>query len=116
MEQIFGNLAIDPLIPMPWVIGLGVLIFLASIAAGVGRLRTQFTRLTAGLFLLIGLLNPQAVEEERETLPDSVIIIEDRSDSMTFGERDIALNQMTAALKSKFREDGNLDIITISIP
>ena len=116
MEQIFGNLAIDPLMPLPWVIGLGVLILLASIAAGAGRLRSQFTRLTAGLFLLIGLLNPQAVEEERETLPDTVIVIEDRSDSMTFGGRDIALTEMTAALKSKFREDGNLDIITISIP
>ena len=102
--------------PLPWVIGLGVLILLASIAAGAGRLRSQFTRLTAGLFLLIGLLNPQAVEEERETLPDTVIVIEDRSDSMTFGGRDIALTEMTAALKSKFREDGNLDIITISIP
>ena len=116
MEQVFGNLAIDPLMPLPWVIGLGVLILLASIAAGAGRLRSQFTRLTAGLFLLIGLLNPQAVEEERETLPDTVIVIEDRSDSMTFGGRDIALTEMTAALKSKFREDGNLDIITISIP
>ena len=102
--------------PLPWVIGLGVLILLASIAAGAGRLRSQFTRLTAGLFLLIGLLNPQAVEEERETLPDTVIVIEDRSDSMTFGGRDIALTEMTVALKSKFREDGNLDIITISIP
>jgi len=116
MEQLFGNLAIDPLMPLSWVIGLGLLIFIASIAAGIGRLRSQFTRLTAGLFLLIGLLNPQAVEEERETLPDTVIVIEDRSDSMTFGERDVALEKMTASLKSKFREDGDLDIITISIP
>jgi len=61
-------------------------------------------------------LNPQAVEEERQTLPDTVIVIEDRSDSMTFGGRDQALNEMTAALKSEFREDGNLDVITISIP
>jgi len=71
MEQLFGNLAIDPLMPLPWVIWLGVLIFVASLAAGAGRLRSQFTRLTAGLFLLIGLLNPQAVEEERENhLPE----------------------------------------------
>jgi len=116
MEQFFGNLAIDPLIPLPLVWGLAVLIFIASIAAGIGRLRSQFTRLTAGLFLLIGVLNPQAVEEERQTLPDTVIVIEDRSDSMTFGGRDQALNEMTAALKSEFREDGNLDVITISIP
>ena len=116
MERLFGNLAIDPLIGLPWVIGLGVLIFVASIAAGAGRLRSQFFRFTAGLLLLVGLLNPQAVEEDRETLPDTVIVIEDQSDSMQFGERDIALKEMSAALKSKFREDGNLDIVTIAVP
>ena len=116
MEQIFGNLAFDPLLPLSWVLLLGVLIFIASIATSIGRLRSQFTRLTAGLFLLIGLLNPQSVEEEREPLPDTVIVIEDRSDSMKFGGRDEALTTMTAELKSKFREDGNLDVIAISVP
>jgi len=116
MENLFGNIALDPLLPLPWVITLAGLIFIASILAGVGRLRSQFTRLTAGLFLLIGLLNPQVIEEERETLPDTVIVIEDRSDSMSFGGRDTARDAMAAALKSKFRSDGKLDIITISIP
>ena len=116
MEQLLGNLAFDPLLPLPWVLGLGGLIFIASIAAGIGRLRSQFTRLTAGLFLLIGLLNPQSVEEDRETLPDTVIVIEDQSDSMKFGGRSEALTKMSGELKSEFREDGNLDIITISVP
>lgn len=116
MEQLFGNLVFDPLLSLPWVIGLAALIFIASFAAGAARLRSQFTRLTAGLFLLIGLLNPQSVEEDRETLPDTVIVIEDRSDSMKFGGRDEALKKMTAELKSEFRKDGNLDIITISVP
>jgi len=114
MDQLFGNLAIDPLLPMPFVLGLAALIFIASIAAGIGRLRSQFTRLTAGLFLLIGVLNPQAVEEDRQTLPDTVIVIEDRSDSMKFGGRDDALNKITAELKSEFRTDGNLDIILMA--
>lgn len=116
MERIFGNLALDPLIALPWIISLGVLIFIASIAAGAGRLRSQFTRLTAGLLLIVGVLNPQAVEEDRETLPDTVIVIEDRSDSMKFGGRDSALNEISASLKSTFRADGNLDVVTISVP
>jgi uncharacterized membrane protein len=116
MEQLFGNLAFDPLLPLAWVLVLGALIFIASIAASIGRLRSQFTRLTAGLFLLIGLLNPQNVEEDRETLSDTVILIEDRSDSMKFGGRSEALAEMTAELKSKFRDDGNLDVITVSVP
>ena len=116
MEQLFGNLALDPLLPIPFVLGLAALIFIASIAAGAGRLRSQFTRLTAGLFLLIGVLNPQSVEEDRQTLADTVIVIEDRSDSMKFGGREEALNKMAAELKSEFRADGNLDVISISIP
>ncbi len=116
MEDLFGNLAFDPLLPLPWVYILGALILIASIAAGAGRLRSQFTRLTAGLFLLIGVLNPQAVEENRDTLPDTVILIEDNSDSMSFGQRSDARDSISAALKSKFREDGELDIISISVP
>lgn len=116
MEQLFGNIALDPLLPMEWIIGLAVLIFIASVAAGAARLRSQFARLTAGLFLLIGVLNPQAVEEEREALRDTVIVIEDQSDSMTFGGRDAALKAMSSELNSQFRQDGNLDVITISVP
>jgi len=115
MERLFGNLAVDPLIGLPWIIALAILVLVASIAAGAGRLRSQFTRLVAGLLLLVGLLNPQAVEEDREILPDTVIVIEDRSDSMKFGARDEALNEMSASLKSTFREDGNLDIVTVSV-
>jgi len=68
------------------------------------------------LFLMIGLLNPQSIEEDREPLRDTVIVIEDRSDSMKFGGRDEALTEMAANLKSEFRSDGNLDIIAISVP
>jgi len=116
MEQLLGSLVADPLIPIAWIIGLAILILIASIAAGAGRLKSQFARLTAGLFLLVGLINPQMVEEDRETLSDTVVIIEDQSDSMKFGGRDVALKEMSSALKSKFREDGNLDVITVSIP
>lgn len=116
MESLFGNLAIDPLLPIVWIYGLGALVFIASLAAGAGRLKSQFTRLTAGLFLLIGILNPQVIEEDRETLPDTVIVIEDRSDSMSFGRRTETRDEIAAALKSQFRADGALDIISISIP
>lgn len=116
MENLFGNLAFDPLLPTPWIYGLAILVFVASIAAGAGRLRSQFTRLTAGLFLLIGVLNPQALEEDRQTLPDTVIVIEDQSDSMTFGNRSETRDTISADLKAKFRADGQLDIISISVP
>ncbi len=115
MENLFENLALDPLLPLPWIYGLAALVFIAALAAGAGRLKSQFTRLTAGLFLLIGVLNPQIVEEDRETLPDTVIVIEDRSDSMSFGARNETRDLASEALKAKFRADGDLDIISISV-
>lgn len=116
MDALFGNIVFDPLLPWVWVYIFSAAVFIASIAAGAGRLRSQFTRLTAGLFLLLGLLNPQIVEEARETLPDTVILVEDRSDSMSFGGRAEALDAMSAALKAEFRASEDLDIITVSVP
>lgn len=116
MSDLFGNLAFDPLLPMPLIYILAVGIFVASLAAGAGRLRSQFTRLTAGLFLLTGILNPQMVEEARESLPDTVILIEDRSDSMEFGGRLEALDAMSANLKAELRNTENLDTVIVNIP
>ena len=81
------NMAFDPLLPIGWIIGLGILMFLAALAAGVGRLRSYFLRLLAGLFLVLALLNPQTVIEERDPLQDAVLVIKDESESMKLGDR-----------------------------
>ena len=115
MSDILGQITFDPLLPLWAVYVLIAFVFLASVVAAIGRLKSQFTRLTAGLFLTIGIANPQIVEETRESLPDTVILIEDRSDSMEFGDRLQTLDGLSSALKSEFRETGDLDIITVNV-
>ena len=109
------NMAFDPLLPMGWIIVLGVLMFLAALAAGIGRLRSYFLRLLAGLFLVLALLNPQTVIEERDPLQDVVLVIKDESESMKLGERAEAADETFKKLLETLEADSSLDVSTALI-
>jgi len=109
------NIAIDPLLPMGWIIALGVLIFVAALAAGIGRLRSYFLRLLAGLFLVLALLNPQTVIEDRDPLQDVVLIIKDESESMSLGGRAEAANTTHTSLLEQLKSDPSLDVTSTLI-
>ena len=109
------NMAFDPLLPMSWIIALGLLMFLAALAAGIGRLRSYFLRLLAGLFLTLALLNPQTVIEERDPLQDVVLVIKDESESMKLGERAEASDKTYQALIEQLKADPSIDVSTALI-
>lgn len=115
MLDLLPNMAFDPLLPAPWIIALGALMFLAALAAGVGRLRSYFLRLLAGLFLMLALLNPQTVIEERDPLQDAVLIIKDESESMKLGQRAEASDKTYQALIENLKTDPSLDVSTAFI-
>jgi len=115
MFDLLPNMAFDPLLPMVWIVALGVLMFLAALAAGVGRLRSYFLRLLAGLFLVLALLNPQTVIEERDPLQDAVLIIKDESESMKLGDRADAADKTYQALLEQLGADPSLDVSTALI-
>ena len=87
------NIAFDPLLSIGWIIALGILMFIAALAAGIGRLRSYFLRLLAGMFIVLALVNPQTVIEDREPLQDAVLVIKDESESMQLGGREDASNK-----------------------
>lgn len=105
-------MAFDPLLPMGWIVALSILIFLAALAAGIGRLRSYFLRLVAGLFLILALLNPQTVIEERDPLRDVVLVIKDESESMKLGQRASASGSAYEALMEQLNADSTLDLTT----
>lgn len=109
------NMAFDPLLPTGWIIALGALMFLGALATGIGRLRSYFFRLLAGLFLVLALLNPQTVIEERDPLQDVVLVIKDESESMKLGERAEAANETHKALIEKLKADPTIDVATALI-
>ena len=115
MLDLLPNMAFDPLLPTVWIIVLGGLMFLAALAAGIGRLRSYFLRLLAGLFLVLALLNPQTVIEERDPLQDAVLIIKDESESMKLGERAEAADKTYQALLEQLKADPSLDVSTALI-
>jgi len=106
------NIAFDPLLSIPLIVGLGILIFLAALAAGIGRLRSYFLRLLAGLFLILALLNPQTVVEERDPLQDVVLVIKDESESMQLGKRATAADKTYQTLLNQLKTDPSIDVST----
>ena len=109
------NMAFDPLLPLGWIIALGGVMFLAALAAGIGRLRSYFLRLLAGLFLILSLLNPQTVIEERDPLQDAVLVIKDESESMRLGGRAEAADKTYQDLIQQLEADPSLDVSTALI-
>ena len=106
------NIAFDPLLPIGWIIALGAVMFLAALAAGLGKLRSYFLRLIAGLFIVLALLNPQTVIEDRTPLQDVVLVIKDESESMTLGDRTDAANTSYQSLIENLKADPSLDVAT----
>jgi len=109
------NIAFDPLLSIGWIIALGILMFIAALAAGIGRLRSYFLRLLAGLFIVLALVNPQTVIEDREPLQDAVLVIKDESESMQLGGREDASNKTYISLLEQLKADPTLEVNTAII-
>ena len=109
------NIAFDPLLSLGWIIALGILMFIAALAAGIGKLKSYFLRLLAGLFIVLALLNPQTVIEDREPLQDAVLVLKDESESMMLGERGAAADKTYTDLIEQLKADPTLEVSTAII-
>ncbi len=115
MNDLLSALAFDPYVPIWAVVSLGIIIFVAAFLTATSGLKSYFWRLLAGLFLLLALLNPQRVEEDRTPLTDSVILLNDTSQSMEVGNRENARNAILQSLKEGFDKDASLNIVQVNI-
>lgn len=116
IEEFLSRIAFDPLLPWPWVIGLVGLASVAALFAATARLRSDFQRLLAALFLGLALSGPQLVSEDRRPLPDTVLILKDGSDSMQLGDRSSVADATEVALRDALAATGPIDIVTVNIP
>ncbi len=115
MSDLFSALAFDPILPMWLIIGLGLAIFITALLTATSGLKSYFWRLTAGLFLILAVLNPQQVDEDRTPLPDTVIVLNDVSQSMTVGDRPRARRAILNGLKDGLEQDTSLDVIQVDV-
>ena len=109
------SIALDPLLPIWAIIALLVLAVLGSIATGRSQMRSFLPRLLTALAITAALLNPQKVTEDRTALPDIALIITDRSQSMSIGDRQADSEKTVQELTEALRERGNLDVVTLNI-
>ena len=104
------RIGFDLMVPLPWLIGLGILAGLSWIAYIFLRGRAWFTRGLVLTLLSVALANPAIVRELREPLPSVAAIILDRSESMRFGNRQSAAELAYDQLRDTLGRDEALDL------
>ncbi len=107
------NIAFDPLISPVLITIITVLAILAAATGGLARLRSFIFRVLAALFLALALMNPQTVEEEREYLPDEVLVLADTSASTQLGGRDKKIEAIIKSLTESLNAAENLDVTLV---
>ena len=115
MSAWLDGLALDPLLPPAMVGPLGALLLLAALLAGASRLRSAVLRALAALGVVAALLNPQRVEEEREPLPDTLLVVRDRTESASIGSRPDDADRLLAQLEAEVAADSTLESVLMEM-
>ncbi len=109
------SFVLDPVLPV-WAIAVLTVLIIAAATFGQWRGLKSFTLRAVAAFLLAGaLLNPQTLIEERTPLPDIVLVINDHSESMTFGTRQQVSGIVNAKLRDQLNGLENLEIVEVNI-
>jgi hypothetical protein len=105
-----SRLAFDPLVPWLALWGLGAVAVALWIFYCVCRGRAWLTRALAMTVVMLALLNPLWVNEQREPLKDIVAVVLDRSESMTFRGRTNTAQAAFNKLKAEIEADDSLEL------
>ena len=96
-------ITLSPLVPLPLLLVLAGLFCLVCGLAFLKRLAGRWYRLMASLVLCAVLFDPQLVIEEREAVPDTAIVIVDRSASQNLAQRKAQTDDALAKLLDKLK-------------
>ncbi|WP_455478129.1 hypothetical protein V3565_05210 [Bartonella sp. B10] len=109
----------QPFLPISWILLLGGISAIFVIIGLIIQRQGSLLRLVALTCLILTLLNPMIIKEQREPLKSTIGIVVDRSKSQTFGTRtndsDEACAQLITALahypqfEPRFIDAGKLD-------
>ncbi|TVQ29064.1 MAG: hypothetical protein EA356_17655 [Geminicoccaceae bacterium] len=110
-----ADVVFRPLVPEWLLTALAVLVVLAILAALLGRLPAAAWRLPPLALLLLVLANPTLLREERDPVPDIVVLVEDASPSMAVAERPATTAAVLEALQGEFTRERNLEIVPVTV-
>jgi hypothetical protein len=104
------SLTFSPLLPWLAVAAVAAVAAILAVLNLVAGLRGAVVRAVAlGLFVL-ALANPSISREDRETLPNVVGVVIDRSASQTLGERQAQTAEVRAALEARLKDLGDTEV------
>ena len=107
------NLSFTPLLPVPLLLGLGVLA-LGLIGLGFyARKAGTFLRALGFGLLLLAMTGPSLVHEDRDPLKEVVAVVVDQSGSQTIGERPVQTEKAREKLEKSLTALGNVEVRVI---
>ncbi len=109
------SLVFDPLLPLPIIGGLAVLLLLVNAFGRWRGLKSFLLRSLAFVFIALALFNPQKRLEDRKPLPNIVLLVKDKSESMRLNRRDRQADQVEKQIKEQLIGLGNFEIVKTDI-
>ena len=104
------SLTFAPLLPMPVLVGLGLMALVLVAILIIKRSRGALLRLAALLALIGALFNPILKEEQRESLANIAIVVLDESPSQKLADRTEQMEAIRKDLEAKLTKIPNLKI------
>jgi len=102
------SLAFDPLLPVALIVALTAVAALAGLLALRSRAALRLAAISA---VTLALLNPVLVAEERDPLPDTVVLITDASQSLDVGNRRATADAAADAVRALVDADPSLELV-----
>ncbi len=108
-----ADVILRPLVPEWLLVVLAAVVVVVLLLALVGRLPAAGWRVPPLVLLLGVLANPTLLRQERDPVPDVVVIVEDASASMQAGDREETTAAVLEALGSDLGRRGGLDVLRV---
>jgi hypothetical protein len=104
------SIAFSPFLPLWAIIALSAAALAITIVLAWRRVRGAWLRALAFALLILGLCDPNLVQENRRPLKDIVAVVVDRSASQDIGERPGQTDKARDELKARLNALGDVDL------
>ena len=104
------SIAFSPFLPGPRVYALAAAALAVSVALVWRGVRGAWLRALSMALLLLGLCDPNLVQENRRPLKDIVAVVVDRSESQDIGERPRQTDKARDEIEARLKALGDVDL------
>ena len=110
------SIVFEPLLPWPALAVLGALVGLLLLVLWWRRARGAVWRTLGAAGLMLGLANPNAVQEQRQMLNDIAVVVVDESPSQSIGERRARAEAAVEQIRDRVRAMRDLELRVVRAP